>query len=127
MPRDGLAIRGFALTIFCTDQERSDRFYREVLGAEVDPRDGYGCPWFKLGNLNLSIACNAKERSPASFPTHAMPVLWLEVDDLKTAADRFARYGVEIIEPSDGMSMMIADPDGLVIEVWQHEAQDDSG
>src|SRR5438105_8465236 len=118
MPRDGLAIRGFALTVYCTDKERSDRFYREILGAKVDPRDGYGNPWYKLGGLRLTLCCNAEGRSPASFPTHAMSVLWLDVDDLKKAADRFARYGVQIIELSDGMFIVIAHLDRLEMQVW---------
>jgi catechol 2,3-dioxygenase-like lactoylglutathione lyase family enzyme len=126
MPGDGLSIRGFSLTIACTDQDRSDHFYREILGATRDPRDGYGCPWYLLGGLRLSLMQNAQERSPASFPDHAMPILWLDVDDIVAAAARFARYEVEISQPCDGMCMMIADPDGLVIEVWQREIQDNS-
>jgi predicted enzyme related to lactoylglutathione lyase len=50
-----------------------------------------------------------------------MPILWLEVDDLEAAERRFAERGVEVIQPSDGQFMMVADPDGLVIEVWQAE------
>ena len=50
-----------------------------------------------------------------------MTVLWLEVDDLEAAARLFARDQVEVIQPSDGQFMMIADPDGLMIEAWQAE------
>jgi len=37
--------------------------------------------------------------------------------------------GVSIIQaPDDGMSMLVADPDNLVIEIWQKEEEnDDSG
>jgi predicted enzyme related to lactoylglutathione lyase len=49
--------------------------------------------------------------------------LWLQVNDLEAAARRFAKAGVEIIQPSDGQFMMIADPDGLVMEVWQAEGK----
>jgi catechol 2,3-dioxygenase-like lactoylglutathione lyase family enzyme len=118
-----LAFRVKALTIACTDHRRSERFYRRVLGAEALPTDdpGYGCPWLRLGPLAITLMPNAAERSPAKFPTHAMPILWLEVDDLEAAARRFAREGVEVVSPSDGMFMQVADPDGLVIEVWQAE------
>jgi catechol 2,3-dioxygenase-like lactoylglutathione lyase family enzyme len=114
-----------ALTIACTDYRRSERFYREVLGAAVLPTDdpGYGCPWLRLGSLAITLMPNAAQRSPAQFPTHAMPILWLEVDDLEEAARWFARNEVEVVTPSAGQFMQIADPDGLVIEVWQAETE----
>jgi hypothetical protein len=68
---------------------------------------------------------NASQRSPATFPEHAMPVLWLEVDDLEAAIQHFDRHKVEIVHPSDGQFLMIADPDGLVIEVWQAQPGDE--
>lgn len=64
---------------------------------------------------------NAAERSPSSFPGHAMTMLWPEVDDLGIAERLFARNRVEVVQPSDGQLMLIADPDGLVIGVWQAE------
>ena len=45
-------------------------------------------------------------------------------EDLE-AADRHCRQaGVEIVEPPNGLYMLIADPDGLQIEVWQADDQD---
>lgn len=118
-----LSFRVKALTIACTDQRRSERFYRDVLGAVTESTDdpGYGCLWLRLGTLVLTLMPNAAEPSPAEFPTHAMPILWLEVDDLEAAARRFTTQQVAVIAPSDGQFMQIADPDGLVIEVWQEE------
>jgi len=47
-------------------------------------------------------------------------MLWLEVDDIKAAHELLLNAGTTIIDaPDDGMTMLIADPDGLVIEVWQ--------
>jgi catechol 2,3-dioxygenase-like lactoylglutathione lyase family enzyme len=109
----------FALTIACTHLERSQQFYDIVLGAERIPTDvGW---WYRLGALKITLLPNATEPSPAAFPTHAMPILWLEVDNLPAAAERFAQYGVRVITPGDGQYMQVADPDGLVIEVWQAE------
>lgn len=76
-----------------------------------------------LGSLAITLMPNAAERSPAAFPTHAMTILWLEVDDLAAAARRFAQSKVEVVRPSDGLFMQIADPDGLIIEVWQSEME----
>jgi catechol 2,3-dioxygenase-like lactoylglutathione lyase family enzyme len=116
-----LAFRPKALTIACTDLARSRRFYEDVLGVSPDPREGYGCPWYRLGAWSITLMPNATERSPSSFPDHAMTILWLEVDDLEAAERLFARNQVEVVQPSDGRFMMIADPDGLMIEVWQAE------
>lgn len=60
---------------------------------------------------------NASEKSPADFPTHAMPILWLEVDDLAAAAELFARSGLAVTDYD--VHLQIIDPDGLLVEVWQ--------
>jgi catechol 2,3-dioxygenase-like lactoylglutathione lyase family enzyme len=110
-----------ALTIICTDPQKSAAFYRDVLGAAPLPTDNGIGDWFRLGTLEITLLPNASEHSPATFPTHAMPVLWLEVENLKAAAEQFARQGVSVVDAGDGQFMMIADPDGLVIEVWQDQ------
>lgn len=108
-----------ALTIACTDPERSACFYRDVLGATALPTDNGVGWWFRLGSLDLNLLPNAGERSPARFPMHAMPIPWVEVADLSAAAAWFARHSVEVVDAGDGQFMQVADPDGLVIEVWQ--------
>ena len=118
------AFRVRALTIACTDAKRSARFYRDVLGAAVLPTDNGVGWWFRLGSLDITLMPNATDPSPAEFPTHAMPIPWLEVPDLAAAAAWFARHKVPVIQPSDGQFMAVADPDGLVIEVWQEEGED---
>jgi hypothetical protein len=125
MARRKVSFRFKALTIACTDHRRSEQFYRQVLGATTypTPDPGYGCPWLQLGTLTITLMPNADERSPAQFPTHAMPMLWLEVDDLEVAGQHFAKHGVEVIALYEEQFMQIADPDGLIIEVWQAEAE----
>jgi catechol 2,3-dioxygenase-like lactoylglutathione lyase family enzyme len=107
------------VTIACTDQKRSERFYEGVLGAKRLPGDGYGCSWFQLGALTFNLMPNAAEPSPAEFPAHAMPILWLEVDDLDAAHRHLKRREAPILELHEGQFLMAADPDGLLIEVWQ--------
>jgi hypothetical protein len=51
MTRRSLSVRGRAITIACTDQKRSERLYERVLGRQRIPGDGYGCSWFRLGEL----------------------------------------------------------------------------
>ncbi len=122
--RTGLSFRGKAVTIICTDLTRSERFYEEVLGAELLPGDNNGCPWYRLGTLTISLLPNASERCPVSFPTHAGTMLWLEVDDLGAACRHLVQNGVPVVEWHEGEFMIVTDPDGLLIEIWpsQHEA-----
>lgn len=116
--------RARAVTIACTDLDRSAHFYEDVLGAVPAPGDGFGCRWYTLGALSFSLMPNAAEPSPARMPDHAMAMLWLETDDLEAAAGRIERHDVEVLQPADGQSLMIVDPDGIVIEIWQAEAGD---
>ncbi len=112
-----------ALTVVCSDRWRSHSFYTEVLGAVVLPRD-ITCKWYRLGTLTLTLMPNGEGRSPACFGEHPLFMLYLEVDDLETARAHFARHKVEVIQPCDGQMMIIADPDGLPIEVWQRQAEE---
>ena len=52
-----LAFRVEALKIVCVDRQRSERFYRQVLGAATLPTSDpeYGCPWLRLGSLAISL------------------------------------------------------------------------
>ncbi len=123
MSSDKITFVGKGITIACTDLARSVRFYETTLGAVREPGDGYGCPWFRLGSLVINLMPNAAERTPAEFPVHAMPIVWLEVVDLAAAHQELIRSGVEIVQAPDGQSMMVADPDGLIIEMWQAESE----
>ncbi|MBN1311338.1 MAG: VOC family protein [Anaerolineae bacterium] len=118
---------GKSITIACTDLVRTEHFYVDVLGAMPIPTDGYGCPWYRLGALTISLMPNAEQPSPAAFPEHAMPILWLEVDNIDAAYKHLQCAGTPIIRPpGDDAFMLIADPDGLVIEIWQRDDDEDS-
>lgn len=118
---------GAAVTIACTDLEASERFYVEGLGAVPDPSDGYGARWYRLGPLALTLVPNSTARSPASFPEHAMAMLWVEVDDLAETERRLAGRKARVVQPSDGSYLMVADPDGVLVEVWQAETDPNPG
>jgi catechol 2,3-dioxygenase-like lactoylglutathione lyase family enzyme len=106
-----------AITVYCTDRELSRRFYEDVLSAERLPRD-IG-DWFRIGDLIITLCPNAERMSPVDFPTHAATSFWLEVPDLDTARTWFERHSVRVVDPGDESFVMIADPDGILIEVWQ--------
>lgn len=46
---------------------------------------------------------------------------------MAAAAERFVRHRVEVVEPNNGQYMMVADPDGLIIEIWQAEPEEEVG
>jgi catechol 2,3-dioxygenase-like lactoylglutathione lyase family enzyme len=121
MGKDKPSFRIAAVTVACTDLAHSSHFYEEVLGAARETGDGFGCPRFKLGSVSISLLNNATEANQSIFPDHAMAMLWLETHDLVTTEAHCTKAGVTILSPSDGQSMMIADPDGIVIEIWQAE------
>ena len=116
-----LKLRFRSITIFCTDIDRSIRFYEDVLGATRQTTDSAVGDRFRLGGLELSLVQNAVEPSPGVFPTHAMPALWFEVAELAEARRRLEEEKVTIVDEGDGQFLMIADPDGLVIELWERE------
>ncbi len=94
------------------------QFYRTILGGEIVPTDGGLQRRYRFGTWELILLPNAEAVSPATFPTHAMPLFWLEVVDLPAAVTWLTREQVTIVDPGDDQSLMIADPDGIVIEVW---------
>jgi catechol 2,3-dioxygenase-like lactoylglutathione lyase family enzyme len=119
-----VSFRPKSLVISCTDHHRSAQFYQGVLGATPLPGDGFGCLWFQLGSWQLSLMPNATEGSAGLLPAHAATILAVEVDDLE-AAHRFCiDAGATIIEPPNGPYMIVADPDGLEIEVWQADEKE---
>jgi catechol-2,3-dioxygenase len=126
MPTEKLAFHVKALTIICRDHRRSGQFYEQVLGAVPMLLDEPTvCLWYRLGTLAITFVPNAAERSNSSISDQAINMLWLEVDDLQEAERHFARHKVEVIQPSDGQMLIIADPDGLPIEVWQRDEKND--
>jgi catechol 2,3-dioxygenase-like lactoylglutathione lyase family enzyme len=120
----GLSFSRAAIILSCTDAARSLRFYRDVLGATVADVDEGACAWLTLGGIRITLVPNA--RRPAEPSTdRAAASLWIEVDDLEGACRAFARQGVSILqEPAGGPLAVIADPDGIIIEVWRSDPDD---
>jgi catechol 2,3-dioxygenase-like lactoylglutathione lyase family enzyme len=127
MAKGKVEFRPKAVVISCIDHHRSARFYEGVLGASRLPGDGYGCPWFRLGPWDLSLMPNATEGSAGLLPAHAATMLMLEVDDLEAVHRYCLQAGVEVVEPPNGPYMIIADPDGLQIEVWEADEDAEPG
>jgi catechol 2,3-dioxygenase-like lactoylglutathione lyase family enzyme len=111
-----------ALTIVCTDQDRSAAFYGTVLGGTPLPVDVGGLPpWFRFGNFDVTLVANASKTSEAGFGEQAHTMLWLEVDDIGAAHRHLLANKVRILEYDEVQYLLCTDPDGLQIELWQRE------
>lgn len=95
--------RGKSVTIVCTDMDRSERFYSHLLGAEPKPFEPGTCRWLQLGALTLSLMPNAEERNDVA------------------AARTFLAMNSAPVEEIDDQTFLVADPDGLMIEIWQSD------
>jgi len=111
--------------IHVSDWERSNRFYRDVLGAEVIPR-GTGFA-YRFGNTQL----NCHGPNVDGTPKAALPVLpggsdlcFIWPDRIEDAISHLSEHGVPVeVGPvrrfgsrGDGTSVYFRDPDGSLME-----------
>src|SRR5579862_1663112 len=86
-----------AVTVVCTDIDKSVRFYQHVLGATLLPADeptGAAVRWLRLGSLDINLCSNAEQPSRSSFGDDAMYSLWLETDNLEATERLFRENSV---------------------------------
>lgn len=104
-----------------TDAERSQAFYRDVLGLaiarEFGPQEHRGIVFY-LGNGLLEVS-----GSGAGATVHPAS-LWIQVRDVEAEIDRLSQAGVAIArpprqEPWGLIEAWIADPDGVPIVLVQ--------
>ncbi len=112
-----------ALCIVCTDLRRTLDFYREAFGAELFPGEVGTCAWLRIGDLPITLLANTDTPSPLGYCEHAMAMIFLQSDDIQTAYKRAIAHGARPMDPLqlDGVSFIVADPDGILIEVMQSE------
>jgi uncharacterized glyoxalase superfamily protein PhnB len=99
-------------------------FYREAFGAELLSQDTpVTCPWLRIGDLTITLVENTERISPLESSEHAMATLLLRVDDVNAAFLRATKHGARVIQPPDkgGVTFMVADPDGIIIEVMRYD------
>ena len=113
------------VVIAVTDWEASNRFYADVLGAEVVAHgDGYA---YRLGDQQLNVHGPGVEPHPlARVPVvpggSDLCVLW--PGTVEDAREHLERHGVEVeLGPvprsgaaGDGTSLYFRDPDGSLLE-----------
>lgn len=112
---------------YVSDIDRTERFYRDVIGLEVQrmPDDGDGRPWLNApipGNTDL-IFFRGEVRAGNS------PILVFDLagGGIDAVIAGLAEAGTTIVTPVShapgGWSAEFADPDGHVFSVYQSEDQ----
>jgi catechol 2,3-dioxygenase-like lactoylglutathione lyase family enzyme len=113
-----------------TDWERSNAFYRDVIGAEVVPR-GPGFA-YRLGRQQLNVHGPGAEpepvaRDPVRPGNSDLCFRW--PGPIETAVEHLARHGVPVeLGPvpragalGEGRSVYFRDPDGSLMELISYD------
>jgi predicted enzyme related to lactoylglutathione lyase len=114
--RAGVDVLSSRVLLRPTDPDRSQAFYRDVLGLavyrEFGPPEHRGLVFF-LGNGLLEVSGRAAER-PRGL------ALWLQVRDLAAEVARLAAAGVPVVaepvlQPWGLREATVEDPDGVAL------------
>lgn len=112
---------------YVSDIDRTERFYRDVIGLSVErmPDDGNGRPWLNApipGNVDLIFF--EGEVRPGNSP---ILVFDLAEGGIDRAVAELAAGGATIVTPvspaPDGWSSEFTDPDGYVLSMYQPESK----
>jgi catechol 2,3-dioxygenase-like lactoylglutathione lyase family enzyme len=115
----GMEILSSRILLRPADPERSQRFYRDVLGLavyrEFGPPDSPGVVFF-LGGGFLEVSGHGDGTQGRSA------MIWLQVRDVRAEHSRLAEAGVPVLrepvtEPWGLTELWIADPDGTPIVI----------
>jgi glyoxylase I family protein len=115
------------LFFYVSDVDRTERFYRDVIGLQIErmPDDGQGRPWLNAvipGNIDL-IFFHGEVR-PGNSPIVVFDLAGGGIDGIVA---QLAAAGASIVTPVShapgGWSAEFADPDGYTLSMYQSEAK----
>jgi catechol 2,3-dioxygenase-like lactoylglutathione lyase family enzyme len=127
--------------LIVADLERSRAFYGGALGLEEVSRPHnfvFAGAWFQIGDDQLHLLAESDTTGRAGGPDPGPSVsvglathIALEVDDLDAACTRLDEHEVVLIggpmPRGDGYDQIfVRDPDGYVIELFEHTGEDQS-
>ncbi|HEX4746357.1 MAG TPA: VOC family protein [Gaiellaceae bacterium] len=127
--------------LIVADLDRSRRFYGDALGLEEVARPHnfvFEGAWFQVGEDQIHLLVEGETTGRAgtgdpgpSVATGLATHIALEVDDLEAAVARLDEHDVELaggpMPRGDGYDQVFMfDPDGHVIELFQHTGADQS-
>lgn len=112
---------------FVADIARTETFYRDVLGLDIDNMgdDGDGNDWLMAKTANgIELIFFQQESRPGNSPIIVFEIAEGGIDDVVAG---LAEKGATIVTPVShapgGWSAEIADPDGHQISMYQSEEQ----
>jgi catechol 2,3-dioxygenase-like lactoylglutathione lyase family enzyme len=112
-----------------SDVDAAVAFYRELLDFQVDMHPGPGFATVSRGDLRLLLNRPGAGGAGQSMPDGQAPApggwnrIQLEVDDLEATVERLraagARFRNEIVIGNGGKQILLEDPSGNPIELFQ--------
>jgi catechol 2,3-dioxygenase-like lactoylglutathione lyase family enzyme len=111
-----------AMNVYCSNLERSERFYREILGFAVMARAPQ-CVRMSCGRQQFLLIAHPHEDAAEGRGTLAAELaICLHVDDVAHAYEYFASENVMRSQWTPGeTAFFIRDPDGLLLEIREHD------
>ncbi|MCG6114758.1 MAG: VOC family protein [Mesorhizobium sp.] len=112
------------ICFYVTDIDRTERFYRDVIGLDVQRLEEDGSPWLMAAiENNVELIFFQAECRPGNSPIIVFDLPEGGIDDMVAG---LAEKGATIVTPVShapgGWSSEFADPDGHVISMYQSEA-----
>jgi predicted enzyme related to lactoylglutathione lyase len=116
----------YSIAVFVTDIDRAVDFYENTLGLPLVRRGSFGAQFLDAEpHLGVHPAVHPEARKLVGRETG----LTLQVQNLVHFAgvlhDRGVRFTREPTKMDFGVMAMIADPDGNVFALWDHETPDE--
>jgi glyoxylase I family protein len=114
-----------AVCYYVNDVDRTEAFYRDVLGLAVQRMDddGHGNPWLTAKTANdVELIFIKQESRPGNTPIVVFEIAKGGIDDM---VSELAGKGVTIVTPVShapgGWSAEFKDPEGHVLSMYQSE------
>ncbi|MDP3855288.1 VOC family protein [Phenylobacterium sp.] len=115
------------------DVDAAVAFYRDLLGFKIDMQAGPGFAMLSRGPLRLLLNRPGAGGAGQSMPSGEAPApggwnrIQLEVGDLNAEVDRLkaagGRFRNEIVQGNGGKQILIEDPSGNPIELFEPPAR----